>query len=121
MSIKLNNRFCRISKILKKEISVILHTKIRDPRLNLVLSVSFIEVFKDLSYAKIFITFLYYKDKKKIKDKILILNNASSFIRYLLSKKLNLRTIPILKFFYDDAFFKSMKIFNIINKLQKNN
>ncbi|WP_343155035.1 30S ribosome-binding factor RbfA [Buchnera aphidicola (Kurisakia onigurumii)] len=114
------NRSFRVSNELKKEISCILKQSIRDPRLDCLITISEIDVSKDLSYAKVFVTFIQdnineYEDKKKIKEILKILKNASGYIRFLISKRLNMRIIPFLSFYYDDSFFKGYKISKIID------
>lgn len=105
----------RVSEEIKKEIAIILHYKIRDPRLKR-MTVSHVILSKDLSYAKIFVTFCSI-GHESIKNKLNILNKATTWIRKILGKSMQLRLIPQLYFFYDNKFIESTHIENLINNI----
>lgn len=114
----------KISKELRKKISLIFNRNIEDPRIKLI-TISKVIISKDLSYAKIFITFLNKFNKKNNKEIIeSYINNLNGkmnhYIRFLLSKKIYLRFVPFLTFFYDYSLTESMKISNLIKKTIKN-
>ncbi|CAL4322069.1 30S ribosome-binding factor [Buchnera aphidicola (Chaetosiphella stipae setosa)] len=112
------HRSNRISEEIKKEISLIIQKFIDDPRINRFSTISDVILSKDYSYAKVFIS--YPEKKKFIKIfSLRFLNNASGYIRFLLSKKLNLRIIPKIKFFYDFSFINGKKISNLLRMLKK--
>ncbi len=48
----------RVAQELQKEIALILQREIKDPRVGLMVTVSGVEVSRDLAYAKVFVTFL---------------------------------------------------------------
>lgn len=64
---------------------MILQREIKDPRVSMV-TVSDVEVSRDLAYAKVFVTF-FRDDPEQIKQ-ALVLNEASGFIRSLLGKRI---------------------------------
>ncbi|HMI77022.1 MAG TPA: 30S ribosome-binding factor RbfA [Buchnera sp. (in: enterobacteria)] len=115
------NRSCKVGQVLKKEISVIVQYSLRDPRLNNIITVSNVQLSRDLSHAKIFVSFLNEKEEIFLKKSINILNHASSFIRSLLSKTTKLRIIPKLIFIYDNSFIEGMHIDALINSAIKKN
>ncbi|WWO96085.1 MAG: 30S ribosome-binding factor RbfA [Candidatus Dasytiphilus stammeri] len=96
------NRPAKVARALKKELSIILQREIRDPRIDKLITVTAVEISKDLVNAKVFIIFGYSPDSKKnILKKIKILQNADGYIRTLLSKNICLRIIPKITFLYD--------------------
>ncbi|WWO96912.1 MAG: 30S ribosome-binding factor RbfA [Candidatus Dasytiphilus stammeri] len=96
------NRPIKVARALKKEISIILHRDIRDPRIEKFITVTMVEISKDLVHAKIFIMFLNNVSyNENIFKKLKILQNAAGYIRTLLSKSMCLRKIPQLTFYYD--------------------
>lgn len=104
----------RISDQIHREISQIIFREIRDPRVGLVTLTS-VEVSAGLEYAKVFVTHIEDEDNTE-KDRIElinILNSASGFIRTNLARRISLRCIPQLKFFYD----KSVQYGSYISKL----
>ena len=77
------SRTDRVAQQIQKEIAVILQREIKDPRLGMV-TVSAVEVSRDLSYAKVFITVFNTDDEDKAKQSAKILNEATGYIRSLL-------------------------------------
>nr|BET44344.1 MAG: 30S ribosome-binding factor RbfA [Candidatus Aschnera chinzeii] len=111
-------RVQRISQELQKKIAKILQHKINDPRIKMV-SISYVEVSRDLAYAKIFVSFLNLNDNcdlDLIDKNIKIMNGyMSKYIRYMLSKMMILRLVPELTFLYDKGLIESMRINNLID------
>lgn len=88
----------RVSQELQKEIAIILQREIKDPRLGMMVTVSGVDVSRDLAYAKVFVTFLNDKDEDEIKAGLRALADASGYIRTLLGKAMRLRIVPELTF-----------------------
>ena len=57
----------RVAQELKKEVAIILQREVKDPRIGMV-TVSDVEVSRDLAYAKIFVTFLFDSDQAAIEQ-----------------------------------------------------
>ena len=106
----------RLGNVLHREISQILMTEIKDQDLKFV-TITKVDLSSDLSYAKVYFTCL---DNDK-KDKVLKdINNASRFIRSeLMRRKIEIRTMPELKFVYDDSIEYGNKIESIIEKIHE--
>lgn len=114
---KKKNRLLRISSELHKEIAKILIFNLYDPRLSNI-TVSGITLSTDFNYAKVFITYLK-EDLISIKNKLFLLNKSTGYIKKILRKKIKLRLIPNINFFYDNSMNIGCKISNLI--LQINN
>ncbi|TNH22747.1 30S ribosome-binding factor RbfA, partial [Testudinibacter sp. TR-2022] len=52
------SRSQRVAQEIKKEIAIILQREVKDPRIGMV-TVSDVELSRDLVYAKVFVTFLF--------------------------------------------------------------
>ncbi|MBU2971284.1 30S ribosome-binding factor RbfA [Pseudoalteromonas sp. C2R02] len=107
------SRTDRVSQSIQKEIAQILQREIKDPRLGFV-TVSAVEVSRDLSYARIFITILDQKDEDSGKKSVAILNDATGYIRSLLGKRIRARIMPELKFVLDTSLMDGMRISNLV-------
>ncbi|MGI6734909.1 MAG: Ribosome-binding factor A [Tenericutes bacterium ADurb.Bin239] len=105
----------RNESLMLRHLSEIISYKVGDPSLGLA-TVSAVELTRDYSYAKVYITFLGDGD---INAKMEILNNASGYIRHELSKRMNIRKTPELRFIYDDTFEKAAKIDEILKRTKK--
>ncbi len=103
----------RVASLLVKEISKILLTEIKDEDLKNV-TITYATVTNDLSFAKVYFTTLDdYKKDKVIKD----INNASSYFRSELAKRIDLRHIPEIKFVYDESIEYGKRIEKIIEEI----
>ncbi|MFC0118544.1 30S ribosome-binding factor RbfA [Pseudoalteromonas xiamenensis] len=110
------SRTDRVGQQIQKEIAVIIQREIKDPRLGLV-TVSAVEVSRDLSYAKIFITVLNTNDEDKTKQSVKLLNEATGFIRSLLGKRIRARIMPELRFVVDNSLMEGMRISNLVDSV----
>ena len=67
------------------------------------LSVTDVDISRDLAYAKIHISFVGDRSQDQIDQGIAALNGASGFLRKLLASSIKLRITPKLNFFYDES------------------
>ncbi|KZN42555.1 30S ribosome-binding factor RbfA [Pseudoalteromonas luteoviolacea] len=110
------SRTDRVAQQIQKEIAVILQREIKDPRLGMV-TVSAVEVSRDLSYAKVFVTVLSSKSEDDTKQNLAILNDATGYIRSLLGKRIRARIMPELKFVLDNSLMEGMRISNLVDEV----
>ncbi len=73
-----------------------------------------VEITNDLSYAKVYYTVLDNVDKKEIKDS---LERNKSFIRGQISKRVDIRHTPELRFYYDESIEYGEKIEKLITDI----
>jgi ribosome-binding factor A len=107
-------RIERVAELLKQKIAEILITKLNDHRIGFV-SVTAVEVSKDLSVAKVFVSMMGTEDEKKRSFRGLI--SAIPFIRGTLSGAIDMRHVPKIKFIKDDSLEIGSNKINIINTL----
>ena len=67
--------------------------------------------------ARIYFSFL--KNKEPIDNIIMILESKHKLIRHHLGKKINLKYIPTLRFYYDDTFEHAELIDCLIKKINE--
>ena len=114
------SRTDRVAQQVQQEIAQILQRDFKDPRVGWV-TVSAVEVSKDLAYVKVFVTLLGQEDQAdKIEQTIEILNKAKGYFRSEIGKRMRLRIVPEVKFEYDDSLVSgiemSRKVDAAINK-----
>ncbi|MBL1378250.1 30S ribosome-binding factor RbfA [Zobellella iuensis] len=107
------SRTRRVGQELQKEIAMILQREIKDERLGMV-TVSGVELSRDLNYAKVFVTFLE-NDPEKIEKGMAVLKDAAGFIRSLVGKAMRLRVTPELRFAYDQSLVEGMRISTLVS------
>ncbi|HIT72919.1 ribosome-binding factor A [Tyzzerella sp. An114] len=116
---KNNNRMTRINDEILKELSQILRSEIKDPRVGVMTSVLRVDTTPDLKYCKAYISVLGNDDEKASVMKGL--KNATGFIRRLLAQRVNLRNTPELIFKLDDSVEYSIRMSKLIDEISKNN
>ena len=107
------SRVDRLSQQMKKEMAVILQREIKDPRLHTMITVSDVEVSRDLSHAKVFVTFLGLADDK-VEDNLKILNDASGFVRSVIGKRIQTRIVPHIRFVFDESLNEGIRMANLV-------
>ena len=111
----MNRRTDRINGLLRREISRILATELRDPRMSAIVSVTHVEATSDLRYAKVHISVLGDEDDKK--GTLRALRSASGFIHWNLRKHLAFKAIPSLEFILDESIEQGAKMLELIDSL----
>ncbi len=106
-------RSFRVADQVQRELSQMLRFEIKDPRIDSMLTVSEVEVSRDLSVATVFVTIMGDGDRK---EALKGLNSASGFMRKQLAARLKLRAVPILRFRYDDTAEKGAELSALIEK-----
>ncbi len=100
------SRVARVADVIQKELTIAFQRGIADPRLRFV-TITMVKVSRNLASAKIFFTKLEHTDLQgqRITEQLVIslLRGAASRLRYLLAKRLKLRTVPELQFSYDHS------------------
>lgn len=91
----------RINEAVKEELSNIIRTEVKDPRIAMMTSVTSATVATDLKTCKVMISVLG-SDKEK-EDTMAGLKSSAGFIRHMLAQNLNLRNTPELTFHLDDS------------------
>ncbi|GAB4456961.1 MAG: hypothetical protein OHK0029_15830 [Armatimonadaceae bacterium] len=104
-------RQARVGEMIKRELSEIIQREMRDPRLGLV-SINDVEVARDFSVAKVFISVIGSPKEKA--DALKALQGAAGFLRGQLGKAIDLKTIPSLAFRYDAAIERGIRITELL-------
>ena len=112
MSVKID----RLEHRFAIEISTIIEEEIKDIRIGFV-TITDVKMTNDLSYAKVYVTVLNDEERDTT---IKALNNASKFIEMELSKRVDIRKMPELKFVYDESIEYSNNIESIIERINNN-
>ncbi|MBV2129531.1 30S ribosome-binding factor RbfA [Arsukibacterium indicum] len=112
------SRVDRLSQHIKKEMAVILQREIKDPRLHSMITVSDVEVSRDLSHAKVFVTFLGMDDSK-VEDNLKILNDASGFVRSLIGKRIQTRIVPHIRFAFDQSLNEGIRMASLVTSVRQ--
>ena len=106
------NRSERVAGQLRRDLAKLIQQEIKDPEVGFV-SLSDVEVTRDLSHAKVFITVF---EPEKAKESLKALKRASAFLRKRLAHELQLRHVPELHFIHDDSVEQGSHIDQLISR-----
>jgi ribosome-binding factor A len=118
----LATRRARLESVILEELSQVIARELRDPRIPL-MTITKVEVTEDAKQATLFISVLRAEmtddeaHREKMDDCLEGLESASSFMRKHLAKVLQLRHIPALVFKEDRGLENSIRVGEILKKL----
>jgi len=104
-------------KELFKELVTELLRQVKDPGLTGFLTVTDLELSADRKTATVYYSVMGSDAQREGAGKAL--ERAAPYLRALLKKKVTIKTIPNLKFAYDDTPKKASRIDELIHKLEK--
>ncbi len=96
------SRTQRIGDSLQQELARLLQFTLSDPRLKMV-SVTGVDVSRDLSHAKVFFTQMGVDDAEAAAVTTSTFDRASGFLRSEIARTATLRTVPKLRFCFDES------------------
>ena len=126
-----SSRVQRVGDQIQKELASLIQLEVSDPRIGMV-SITGVEVSRDLSHAKVFVTVMNTLsedasvnqltlsspgklDRIEVEENIKALTKASGFLRTMLSKRLSTRSIPKLQFYYDNSIERGQQLSGLID------
>ena len=113
----MSRRTLRMNELIRQELSLLIQRKVKDPRLNHLLSITNVSVTSDLKEARVLVSAMGTdEDKREITEG---LRAAAPFLRKSLASTLTLRYIPRLVFSMDDSLERGDRIGRIITELNQ--
>lgn len=103
----------RVNEAVREELSRIIRTEIKDPRIAMMTSVTAAIVAPDLKTCRVMISVL--GDEQQKKDTMAGLRSAEGFVRRALARTLNMRNTPELKFVLDESIEYGVRMSKIID------
>ncbi len=107
----------RVSAQLRRELGTLVHAAVREHGLPM-MSVSDVEVTRDLAHAKVFVTAL---QPERAAEAMKALKALAPEIRYQLAHSVKMRHVPELHFHYDESVDEGERIENILRTLPELN
>lgn len=103
----------RVADFLKEELGSLIQLKMRDPRVGMA-SVTDVEVSRDLSYARVFVTVMGRNTAEEAREPIEALNRAAGYLRTQLARVNKARTTPQLRFYFDTSIGRGEHLSRLI-------
>ncbi len=111
-----SNRPRRVAGLLQKELAPLIQQELNDPRIKDI-TLTTIEMSRDLSNARVFVTTL--EGGEAGKKAVNALNKATSFLRKKLKDRLELRGVPNLRFVYDESVERGANLSALIDQARR--
>ena len=108
-----SNRPRRVAELIRRELAMLIPRELDDPHAHHVTLTS-AEVSRDMSSARIYFSMLSgaAEAQKTVKS----LNRAAGFLRHELMQRLSLRTVPALRFYFDESVERGARIDSLIDR-----
>jgi ribosome-binding factor A len=107
------SRSRRVGEQIQRELAELVQRELKDPRLGMV-TISGVEVSRDLTVAKVFFTVL--NPAQDIASTGKGLNSAVGFLRRELARRMKLRVVPELRFQYDSSVEQGAHLSALIDR-----
>jgi ribosome-binding factor A len=111
------NRIRRVAEQMKKDVSAIIASEIKDPRVAGLTSITDVELTKDLRYASIYVSIFGTEAEKE--ETLQTLIRASGFIRSEIGRRIRLRYTPEISFYLDNSLEYGAHIERVIRSLKE--
>ena len=100
----------RVAGSLRRELAQLIQLEVKDPGVGFV-SLSDVEVSRDLAHAKVFITVF---ESDKADSSLKALKRAAGYLRRRLGQKMRIRSVPELHFFHDSSVETGQRMDSLI-------
>jgi len=108
------SRTLRVGEQLRRELALLIQQEIEDPRLGIV-TITDVELSTDLAHARIYVTVL--DENSDTEKSVGILNHAAGFLRHGLARRMVLRVMPSLHFYYDRTSKRAAELSTLIDRV----
>ncbi len=100
----------RVAGTLRRELAQLIQKEVKDPEVGFI-GLSDVEVSRDISHAKIFVTVF---EADKAMGSIKALNKAAGYLRKRLGQEMRIRSVPELHFVHDASVETGLQMDSLI-------
>ena len=129
---EISTRAQKVGDQIQRELASLIQLELNDPRVGMV-SITGVEISNDFGSAKVYVTVLNTLsdnsdvnsstlsapgdlDRLEIEENIKALSKAAGFLRSKLSKRLEIRTVPKLRFLHDNSIKHGQQLSDLIDE-----
>jgi ribosome-binding factor A len=110
---KITNRPQRVAELIKRELATLIARELEGELVHRV-TLTDADVSRDLKNARLYFTVLGGNERAAEAQRLL--NHAAGFLRHELKRRLVLRTIPELRFRYDESVERGARIEQLLDR-----
>ena len=111
----MSRRIERVNELVRHEVSNLISTELKDPRLGHIVSVTEVDTAADLRSAKVFVSVLGTPEEKD--EVVKTLSAAAGFFRKELGSRLRIRYVPELLFRRDDSIERGAHLLELLDQV----
>ena len=115
MSRYMSRRTDRFNSIMRRDLSELLLTEVKDPRVSGFVSVTRVDTSIDYQFAKVYVSI--YGTLQEKQNTIDALQSASGFLRRQLRGRLQTRQVPAMRFMLDETLAEGNQMLDVLDSL----
>ncbi len=104
----------QLSGVITQELSDLLRTRMKDPRLGFV-SITDVDLSADLRHAKVFVSVMGSPEEQRAT--MTALQRGTGFLRHELAQRLTIRHVPDLAFVLDQSIARGAHMLDLLNQV----
>ena len=112
----MSRRTNRINEQLREELSLLIASQIKDPRLDRVVSITRVVSSSDLRSARVYISVMGGPAIKR--EALAGIQSAATFLRRGLRDRINMRHTPFLTYELDDSMEEASQVLRVMNEIK---
>lgn len=111
----MSRRTERVASLIRTILAEAIQTRLNDPRIPAITSVTRVEVSADFALARVFVSVLAPEKRRDLC--LQALRGSAGHLRWLLGQELSLRKLPTLDFRLDDSLRRGFETIQLIERL----
>ncbi len=112
----MSRRLQRLNVLFRQELSELIHSELRDPRLASMVSITRVDVSPDLEKANVYASVMGDAQQKTLTMEAL--SAAAPFLRRHLLERVRIRRIPVLHFRLDESIEEAAHILDLMKRMR---
>jgi ribosome-binding factor A len=113
----MSRRTERLAATIQQELAMIIVRYMADPRIKFTPAITQVKVTDDLAFADIFITIMGTPADQQLG--LNALKHAGGMLRQKLSDRIDVRTMPYLRFHYDEGQKKELEMLELLHRIEQ--
>lgn len=110
----MSRRLQRLAVLFQRELSALIRTELRDPRIGTIVSITRVEISSDLENATVHTSVLSDTEKTAT---IKVLDSAAPFLKHHLLRRLRIKRVPTLHFELDETIEEAAHVLDLMKKV----
>jgi ribosome-binding factor A len=111
----MSRRTERLASVIQQELAVMIQRELHDPRIPAITSITRVNVAEDLSVADVYVSLMGSEGEQSAG--LNALRHSAGIMRTMLTKSLNTRTTPFIKFHIDENLKKELAVLDLLKKV----